>query len=195
MGKQKEKQNLRKKIRSRIENISPVEWKKRSRKILKRLLRDPQIQSAKTLFCYVSKKNEVDTHSLLKWALKKNKRVFVPEISSRSGRIVAKRIRAFPKGMKPGKYGILEPAGKGERLFSLNPVDLFLVPGLGFDRHGGRLGKGKGMFDRFLAKLPDPSRCYGLALECQIVPRLPSEPHDKVVGKIFTEKKTIQVAR
>lgn len=76
----------------------------------------------------------------------------------------------------------------------LGPQDLVLVPGLGFDRHGGRLGRGGGLYDRtFPPGAPAPA-LVALAFACQVVDRLPAGPHDRRIDAIVTEYGMIRVS-
>jgi len=66
------------------------------------------------------------------------------------------------------------------------PPDLVLVPGLAFDRHGHRLGRGGGFYDRWLEKTGLPT--IGLCFSCQLVDAIPCEPHDIHVHAVLTEE-------
>jgi len=70
---------------------------------------------------------------------------------------------------------------------------LVLVPGVGFDLAGVRLGRGKGYYDRALAELRDevPVLVVGIAFELQVVCRLPRDPWDQAVDLIVTERRVI----
>ena len=85
--------------------------------------------------------------------------------------------------LKPGRFGLLEPAGAVSPE-SLASVDLFLIPGLAFDRRGARLGRGGGYYDR---SLPHEARVWGLAFEAQWVGAVPTEEHDRSVDGVLTE--------
>jgi len=67
------------------------------------------------------------------------------------------------------------------------PPDLVLVPGLGFDRQGHRLGRGAGYYDRFLATLPSATWRIGVGFECQVRDSIPTEPHDIRLHGLVTE--------
>ena len=69
-------------------------------------------------------------------------------------------------------------------------LDLAVVPGVGFDLAGRRLGRGGGHYDRFLASAPGLP-AVGLAYEFQIRDVLPGEPHDRDVNWIVTEERVI----
>ncbi len=77
-------------------------------------------------------------------------------------------------GVEPGSYGIVEPTLAPHRAEEV--LDLVLVPGLGFDSRGNRLGQGGGYYDRALAKFSGPK--VGVAFPCQMVDHLVVEPHD-----------------
>jgi 5-formyltetrahydrofolate cyclo-ligase len=70
-------------------------------------------------------------------------------------------------------------------------LDLALIPGVAFDLRGGRLGFGAGFYDRLLSRLPLDIPTVGLAFDFQVIPRLPLQPHDMVLGAIVTERRVI----
>ena len=145
-----------------------------STRITQTILKNSEFKKADVIFCYVSKKDEVKTDKIIKTALKQKKEVYLPKISKKE--ITANLIEKYPNDLCLGPYGIFEPRKKAKLLTQLSKIDLFLIPGLSFDLKGIRLGRGKGMFDRFLRK-SHSKRAMGLAFECQIVKRLPKEPH------------------
>lgn len=76
-----------------------------------------------------------------------------------------------------GKFGLTEPQPDWPAV-APRDVGLMIVPGLAFDADGNRLGRGAGMYDRFLGDLPSGTPTIGLALRAQIVSRVPVESHD-----------------
>jgi 5-formyltetrahydrofolate cyclo-ligase len=66
-------------------------------------------------------------------------------------------------------------------------VDLFVVPGVAFDRAGGRLGHGRGYYDRLLAQARVDAPFVAAAFDCQLVPGVPVTPRDVPVDAIATE--------
>lgn len=85
-----------------------------------------------------------------------------------------------------GAFGIWEPLPNPARLLSPDAFDLVLVPGLAFDLDGGRLGRGAGFYDRFLATLPKKTRLVGVAFDEQIVPKAPRDAFDLPVDALAT---------
>jgi 5-formyltetrahydrofolate cyclo-ligase len=94
------------------------------------------------------------------------------------------------KNIRPGQFGIREPAGGCAEL-PLNRLDLILVPGVAFDLHGRRLGRGKGFYDQLLAAIR--GRTCGVAFDQQIVGEIPVEPHDVHLNCILTPTRWIEL--
>ncbi len=97
--------------------------------------------------------------------------------------------------LEKGPFGILEPREKIRRNPKrwVNPdyIAVVLVPGLAFDTHGNRLGRGRGFYDRFLSELPPETVSIGLAFECQIFPEIPVDAEDRPVTMVVTEKRIL----
>ncbi len=100
--------------------------------------------------------------------------------------------------LAPGSFGLTEPAQSvrddPERIVPLEAIDLALIPGVGFDRRGHRLGHGVGHYDRLLAEAPPKMLRVGVAFACQIVDLLPTEPHDVPMHRVITQHGTLQLA-
>jgi 5-formyltetrahydrofolate cyclo-ligase len=73
-------------------------------------------------------------------------------------------------------------------------IDLVLVPGVGFDPSGRRIGRGRGHYDATLAALPRAT-AVGLAFEAQVVPEVPAEAHDARLAAVVTERRTLRGGR
>jgi 5-formyltetrahydrofolate cyclo-ligase len=106
----------------------------------------------------------------------------VPRLDLASGTYEAARLMTCSQ-LVPGRFGVPEPEA-GCPAVPLNQLDLILVPGVGFDSAGRRLGRGKGFYDRLLAQVRG-HKC-GVAFEQQLVTELPEEPHDVRVDSILT---------
>ncbi|MCS7305292.1 MAG: 5-formyltetrahydrofolate cyclo-ligase [Thermoguttaceae bacterium] len=100
------------------------------------------------------------------------------------------RLRSMAE-LEPGSFGILEPRRElrelPDRQASIQEVDLVVVPGVAFDRKGGRLGHGRGYYDRLLANARQDTVLVGLAYQCQILPELPLLPSDVRMDIVLTE--------
>ena len=97
--------------------------------------------------------------------------------------------------LEPGHFGILELEKKRRELprHKVLPEDIstVLVPGLAFDIHGNRLGRGKGYYDRFLSTLPESTVTIGLSFECQVFDQIPVDLDDWPVSMLVTEERIL----
>lgn len=91
-----------------------------------------------------------------------------------------------------GSHNVQEPDPTTWRQASLAEVDLALIPGLAFDEQGGRLGWGRGYFDRLLAKSECRALKVGVAWPWQIVSKIPREAHDVTMDFMVTPEKVFQ---
>jgi 5-formyltetrahydrofolate cyclo-ligase len=138
---------------------------------------------------YVSIPSEVHTLPLLSEAMAEGKRVVVPYMK-------ASRIHLFhltsTDELAPGQFNILEPRRELReapgRSIDASQIDLVVVPGVAFDRHGGRLGHGRGYYDELLRRLRPGVPRIGLAYECQLFDQIPMLPHDMPMHKVITER-------
>jgi len=94
--------------------------------------------------------------------------------------------------LRPGQLGIPEP-GPDAPVVDPAEVDVFLVPGLAFDRHGGRLGHGKGHYDRLLPRVR--GRRVGVCWADQVVDRVPVDPWDVPMDGLVTEAGWVELLR
>lgn len=86
--------------------------------------------------------------------------------------------------LRPGRFGIPEPEAEGVACLP-EAVDVVLVPGVAFDAQGGRLGWGRGFYDRALARAPGARR-VGVCLDSGLVDVVPTEPHDLRMHAVVT---------
>jgi 5-formyltetrahydrofolate cyclo-ligase len=171
------------------ERQSASEIAPKSRLIQQRALRFPPYLQSRAVALYSPSGNEVATEDIREHALKAGKKLFYPKLES-GNELHWVRFEESKK-MKPGRYGILEPTGI-ERLAKNDEEGLLVfVPGLAFDLHGHRLGRGKGWYDRALKALGERTRVIALAFDFQIVNEIPTDSWDRKVHHIITERRVI----
>ena len=167
-----------------------------SRQICNQLTSLPEYRAANVLSTYVSMPTEVRTLELILAAWNDGKEVAVPCC-------IENKLRMFHlqsmEDLAPRTLGILEPRDelwqREERWFDVSRIDLFVVPGVAFDRFGGRLGHGKGYYDRLLADAQPSVPKIALALECQIIDRVPMTARDIFMDYVITEKTVYRCSR
>jgi 5-formyltetrahydrofolate cyclo-ligase len=177
---------LRNELRQSLKAIAGIRRRKRSDKIIQRLLTMSIFQNAANILIYVALPTEVETRQLILKTLKLGKRVFVPLLALRHKRIEIYRIKNWKKDLRKGTYGILEPKPRRNRKGRADEMDLVVSPGLGFDRRGARLGRGGGYFDRFLKRAKQAKK-IGLAFREQIVKKIPTGPNDIRMDCVITD--------
>jgi 5-formyltetrahydrofolate cyclo-ligase len=138
-----------------------------------------------TVMVYMALPQEVQTMQIIAQARQLQKRVAVPVVSGDSLRAV--ECSDDPAQLRRGRFGILEPYGT-QRVIHPQEIGCIAVPGVAFDWHGGRLGFGKGYYDRFLGQLPATTYRCGLAFGIQVVPCVPQASHDICMHGIVTEQ-------
>ena len=136
------------------------------------------------VLCYVSLREEVETRRLIDWMLKHGKRVVIPRV--RGTGLELSELRDPSTDLIKGAFGVLEPSPAAFRPVALRAIDLVLVPGVAFDRHGARLGRGGGFFERLLGRLPARSTTIGLCFDFQLLDRLPTLAHDWAVHRVLS---------
>ena len=94
--------------------------------------------------------------------------------------------------MVVGKWDILEPPkerwGEPGKEVAPEDLDLIMVPGVGFDRQGGRMGNGQGYYDRLMDKVRADCALIALCYESQLFDEILVAPHDVYMDKVITEK-------
>lgn len=177
------KNPLRQQMLERLQKISTIQREQFSAQTCE-LLRNQLIwQNAKSILFYAPLPNEVDIWPLVSEALAADKIVALPGFDAEENSYVARQIKSLETDFERGQFGIREPKSDCPEI-SLNRLDLALVPGLGFDLAGRRLGRGKGFYDRLLVQI-SATKC-GVCFDEQIVEVIPIETHDVNLNCILT---------
>ena len=160
-----------------------------SREIVARCMSLPEYQQAATVLFYLDVRSEVRTRNDLVNALAGGKKIVVPYC-------VDGELELFhltdPDELSVGMYRILEPKPELRSLeahrVDVQEIDLIIVPGVAFDREGGRTGHGKGYYDKLLEHARADTPLVALAFECQLFEKIPMQDHDVFMDKVITEK-------
>lgn len=159
-----------------------------SEAIVARFMLLPEFENAHTVMFYVDVRDEVRTRHALPKALQSNKRIVIPYCVD--GELELFHLESMDE-LELGMYKILEPKAElrsvPEKRLGPSDLELIMVPGVAFDKHGGRTGHGKGYYDKLLEHAPASTPLIALAFECQLFPEIPCAAHDIYMDKVVTE--------
>ncbi|MCL7747191.1 5-formyltetrahydrofolate cyclo-ligase [Halalkalibacter alkaliphilus] len=177
------KKDIRNEMSRKLDSISAEKWKNWSKEIADHLVSSSLWKESGVIALTVSRGKEVDTYCLIETAWKQGKKVVVPRADFKQKRMSFFEITSFNQ-LEEGPYNLKEP--NVESCPSIDPqkIELVIVPGLAFDKNGSRLGFGGGFYDRFLPKIK--AQTIALALPCQVIPFVPTEPHDCLIDHIIS---------
>lgn len=182
------KSSLREAARAAVSGLSPPERRAASARIVAHLEAWVEWRNSILPMGFLPMSDEPDLTPLLLARLQARPPVALPKVDATGAGldlVLAEGPQALdPARRRAGPRGTAHPEGPQCRA---SEVDLVLVPGRAFDRHGGRLGRGGGFYDRFLPELPASARLVAVAFECQMVASVPMEAHDRRVAWICTE--------
>jgi len=181
---------LRSEVRGRLKDLGAAQRAAASRRAQGLLKQQAIWKKAQTILLYAPAGEELDVWPLLKEAATAGKRAFLPRFDPDSGVYVAGEIGEAREHLRTGQFGVLEPTADRSQI-PLNRLDLVLAPGVAFDLHGRRLGRGKGYYDRLLAAVR--GKTCGVAFDEQIVAEIPLEPHDMLVNCLLTPTRWIEL--
>ena len=151
-------------------------------------------KNATTMLLYLPVNGEVDTWPFFNECMHRDCRALLPCCRKHEPGCMDFFRVTDKNQLVPGAYNIPEPDSNSCTLMDDPNADIILIPGVGFDRHGFRIGYGGGYYDRFLAKHPmDNGLIIGLAFACQIMDNLPHDTWDKRVDVIVTEDEMIWI--
>lgn len=154
-----------------------------------RLLALPELSAAGTVSLYVGHGSEVPTDLLFHELVRRGTRVALPRVGEDE---LALRELSDASDLEAGYAGIPEPGTEAPTI-SPKEIDLFVVPGVRFDRAGGRLGRGGGHFDRLLARARPGAVRVGLCYASQIVEQVPTDDWDERMDILVAESAVIRV--
>ena len=171
------KQELRKMIRQRKQQHSVDE----SSAFINRLKDNSHFLHAHTLLLYSALPDEVPTQTLIDELVAQGKTVLLPRVVSDTD--MELRRYSGPADLQQGAFGIMEPMA--ELFTDYAAIDVAIIPGMAFDDEGHRLGRGKGYYDRFLAKLSPTTYKIGLCFSWQRVDHVPTDDHDIPMDEVI----------
>ncbi|MDI5919347.1 5-formyltetrahydrofolate cyclo-ligase [Halomonas sp. LR5S13] len=193
------RRRLRRELRLRRRELSAEARRDAAERLCRHLRKLPEIQRARRLALYLPNDGEIDPTPLIPWLERRGTRVHLPVLKplSRNQLWFVHYHSGTP--MVANRFGIPEPEARhGAHRARRTPawaLDVILLPLVGFDDRGQRMGMGGGFYDRSLAftRRPGPRpRLIGLAHDCQRVERLPAAPWDVPLDAIVSDARVIR---
>jgi 5-formyltetrahydrofolate cyclo-ligase len=182
------KAELRRRVLAERDALDPALRARLSAAIVERVAACRPVRQARTVLAYAPFGSEADIWPLLRAALAEGRALLLPRVDRPARRLVVHRVTDLGTDLVPGTWGILEPVPARCPAVAAASADVVLVPGVAFDRRGGRLGYGGGYYDRLLAAWPRATPpLVAPAFELQVVEAVPSRPGDRRVDRVVTE--------
>ena len=185
-----DKKKTRQRVLQQRRAFSATEKTPAEQRMLKFLQSWDVFRQAKTIHIFISKTDEPDTSPIIESAWESGKTVAVPCVVPESFELFHSQLKSF-EDLSSGALGVLEPSPEGRIKMTPESFDLVIIPGVAFDRKGGRLGYGKGYYDRFLEQTA--AFRLALAFNFQVLEKVPTEKHDVPMNGILTESGIIEV--
>ena len=174
-----EKSRLRRELRQRLANVTDSERREEGKKVCAALMALPEVKEASTIMAYWAMPNELPVEDFVEACVRAGKRVALPVVKGSDLELHEYQGRDRLVAVPP--FNILEPCDSP--VVSPLQVEVVIVPGVAFDRFGGRMGHGKGFYDRLFPCMVS-ARLVGVCLSCQVVERVPLEPHDRRMDRV-----------
>jgi 5-formyltetrahydrofolate cyclo-ligase len=193
------RRQLRQELRRRRRSLSAQQRRQANLALCRRLHQLPEVRRARRVALYLPNDGEIDPRPLIPWLTGRGVRIYLPVLKPLSDNSLW-FVHYHPgTPMRRNRFGIPEPetrhgAHRARRMPAW-ALDLILLPLVGFDERGQRMGMGGGFYDRSLAftRRPGPRpTLIGLAHDCQRVDRLPTAPWDVPLDAIVSDARVMR---
>lgn len=188
----KAKTVIRETIIQKREALGNLKQNEKSLIIAQRLFDMDEFKKSKSVFCFLSIPNEVQTEVVIQESFRLGKKVFVPLLNSREQNLQVARIPSMGINFIVGNYGVREPAPEFREIVSFSCIDFAIAPGLAFDIFGNRIGYGGGYYDNFFKKISKDVVRVAIGYDFQILDLVPHSDIDEPVHFLVTEAKTLR---
>ena len=185
------KVEARREVVARVLAMAPEARRRQEAELDRRLETLPGFHEAGSVLLYASAfPEEIDTRAMLRRSLDLGKRLILPKVDRRLRGLRLFEVADLDHDLIPGHRAIPEPRPGCPEVAPAD-VDWVLVPGLGFDARGHRLGRGAGHYDKLLPTLRAEVPRWALILDSQWVEDLPVEPHDQPLDGVADARRTV----
>ncbi|XP_056135007.1 5,10-methenyltetrahydrofolate synthetase (5-formyltetrahydrofolate cyclo-ligase) [Lampris incognitus] len=190
------KRALRNDIKRRVAALSDREKLRQSRVVSTQLFRHPKYAGCERIAVFLSMDDEVSTEEIIKDVFKQGKTCFIPKYQVNTSHMDMLRLNSVQDmdTLPLTSWNIRQPAdgdNTREEALATEGLDLILMPGLGFDRSGNRLGRGKGFYDTYLERCIRHPRgkpyTIALAFKEQLCQEIPVNDNDVLIDEVLYE--------
>lgn len=178
---------LRMRMKAALAGVGSGVFAEASPRICEALARTVYFVRADVVMLYAAMAGEVDVSALATAAWASGKKVCLPRVNWGEGTMTPALVTSW-EALVTGRHGVREP-GRDARAVWAGEVDLVVTPGLAFDALGGRLGRGAGFYDRFLASTR--AARVGAGLDEQIVEAVPMTDTDARLDAVVTPTRVL----
>lgn len=185
------KAGLRAMVRARLRELTAHERARLSRAACDEAGAWAPLAGASCVLAYAPMPSEVDITPLIEALLDRGVTVCIPRVDWAGARIDPVPIRDLAADLTMVERGVRQPR-EALAPVAIDSVQVVVVPGVAFDLHAGRLGRGGGFYDRVLGARTRPGMALGVGFEAQVVERVPMEGHDQRVDALATPARLIE---
>ena len=188
------KADVRGQVKAKLAAMTAQQQHDASAAACRRLVELNAFQDASIVMLYMPMANEVDLTPAAIRCFQAGKTVCVPSVNWQRKYMNAVEVHSFDDHiMELDEHGLRTP--RDGTPIPTNLIDLVVVPGLAFDAHGHRLGRGGGYYDRFLSKLKRSATSIGLAFDVQMIDQVPINQDDVSVKVVVTDRRVTNAPR
>ncbi|XP_062819645.1 5-formyltetrahydrofolate cyclo-ligase isoform X1 [Anolis carolinensis] len=191
------KRVLRAELRRRLRVLDQSEKLRQSRLLGHKVMQHAQYQASRRIAVFLSMPDEIQTDEIIKDIFHQGKDCFIPRYEPQSNHMDMVKLASYEEiaSLPLTSWNIHQPAendGREEALTAPEGLDLILMPGLGFDKHGNRLGRGKGYYDAYLSRCMQHPKgkpyTIALAFKEQMCEAIPTSENDVKVDEILCDE-------
>ena len=183
---------LRAQLRQKLMALDAAQLSARSHAAAERLIATPAFRAATAVMLFLPLKYEIDARPVALKAWQAFKTVTVPLVGYEQKHMIPVVIKSLEESLVSDRFGVRTP--RAAEPFPVEMIDLVVVPGLGFDRAGHRIGRGSGFYDRFLSQPRFRGTTCGLGLHEQVVGQVPCAAHDVRLDMLVTDREVMRFA-
>jgi 5-formyltetrahydrofolate cyclo-ligase len=183
----------RRTVLARRDALTPFAREIASMRIAERVNDLLSTANCRTVALYAPKGSEVETWLIDEHVRATGGRVVYPRVVDHTRELEFHEV--VPEQLVAARFGLREPRADWRNTVGLVEIDAFIVPGVAFDRLGGRIGWGHGHYDATLGAAPTKALRIGLAYDIQLVDDVARDPHDIDLSHVVTETTTYEVTR